>query len=128
MRHGIRQSDLAAMLGYEQSYVSALEIGTKGPPTEEFVSKLTSVLELNDEDRNLLAIAVRESQRKYVIPVDASAEAFRMYRDLWDSLVDLHPTQMQIIRDVIRLKKQLVVGSPPEQGRIQRRRKEVAET
>ena len=37
LRHQIRQSELAELLGYEQSYISALEIGAKGPPTEEFV-------------------------------------------------------------------------------------------
>lgn len=37
LRHQIRQAELAELLGYEQSYISALEIGAKGPPTEEFV-------------------------------------------------------------------------------------------
>ena len=32
-RHGLRQIDLAELLGYEQTYLSALEVGAKGPPT-----------------------------------------------------------------------------------------------
>jgi predicted transcriptional regulator len=35
MRLEIRQAELAALVGYEQSYISALEVGLKGPPTEE---------------------------------------------------------------------------------------------
>jgi predicted transcriptional regulator len=34
LQHQIRQSELAELLGYEQSYISALEVGIKGPPTE----------------------------------------------------------------------------------------------
>ena len=45
MRHEIRQSELAELLGYEQSYISALEIGAKGPPTPEFIEKLILALE-----------------------------------------------------------------------------------
>ena len=39
LQHQIRQSELAELLGYEQSYISALEVGIKGPPTDEFVRK-----------------------------------------------------------------------------------------
>jgi transcriptional regulator with XRE-family HTH domain len=46
MRHGIRQAELAEALGYEQSYISALEVGLKGPPTEVFVERLIQVLQI----------------------------------------------------------------------------------
>lgn len=46
MRHNIRQSELAERLGYEQSYISALEIGLKGPPGPDFVDRLIAALEL----------------------------------------------------------------------------------
>jgi predicted transcriptional regulator len=35
MQHGICQTVLADMIGYEQTYISALEVGKKGPPTQE---------------------------------------------------------------------------------------------
>jgi len=50
MRFEIRQADLAELVGYEQSYISALEVGSKGPPTPEFIDKLVSVLELSGSD------------------------------------------------------------------------------
>jgi hypothetical protein len=46
MRHGIRQNELAELIGYDQTYISALEVRLKGPPTSEFVDKLVTTLPL----------------------------------------------------------------------------------
>lgn len=46
MRHGIRQTELAQILGYEQGYLSALELDKKGPPTQEFIQKLINRFKL----------------------------------------------------------------------------------
>ena len=46
VRHGLRQVELAKLVGYEQSYISALEVGLKGPPTDEFVERLTAAIPL----------------------------------------------------------------------------------
>ncbi|PYE26357.1 helix-turn-helix protein [Paraburkholderia silvatlantica] len=46
LRCNLRQSDLAERLGYEQSYLSSLEVGRKGRPTREFVLKLVEALNL----------------------------------------------------------------------------------
>ncbi|WP_310317448.1 helix-turn-helix domain-containing protein [Paraburkholderia terricola] len=39
LRSALSQTDLAKKLGYEQAYVSALELGTK-PPSTEFLERL----------------------------------------------------------------------------------------
>ncbi|MDE1712018.1 helix-turn-helix transcriptional regulator (plasmid) [Chromobacterium amazonense] len=49
--YGVRQVKLAEWLGYEQSYISALEIGTKEPPTAEFVQRLRELIDLSSCDR-----------------------------------------------------------------------------
>ncbi|WP_408733133.1 helix-turn-helix domain-containing protein [Burkholderia cenocepacia] len=36
--------DLAEAMGFEQSYVSALELGIKGPPSRDFVDRLARYL------------------------------------------------------------------------------------
>jgi transcriptional regulator with XRE-family HTH domain len=92
-RLGIRQADLAGMLGYEQSYLSALEIGAKGPPTEEFVSKLISVLRLNDEESAALIKAAQRSKRKFLLPNDAPTDIFDMCCELWEEISTLHPAE-----------------------------------
>lgn len=45
-KSGLRQVELAERMGYEQSYLSALELGVKGPPPTEFIDeKERSMLE-----------------------------------------------------------------------------------
>ena len=51
MRHGMRQGDLAEAMGYEQTYISALEIGSKGPPTDEFIERAIKALQLGDAEQ-----------------------------------------------------------------------------
>lgn len=74
LQHQIRQSELAELLGYEQSYISALEVGIKGPPTEEFVEKLITALDLPPTAQLELREAIAASDRKLVRiqPVDAT--------------------------------------------------------
>lgn len=63
MKYGICQEALADLIGYEQTYISALERGTKGPPTEEFVKKLISKLNLPVDEQNRLQEALAASNR-----------------------------------------------------------------
>ena len=51
IKSGLRQKELADLLGYEQSYLSALELGLKGPPNREFAGQLIRVLELDEEEQ-----------------------------------------------------------------------------
>ncbi|WP_240989704.1 helix-turn-helix domain-containing protein, partial [Cupriavidus taiwanensis] len=56
LRSGLRQHELAKLLGYEQAYVSAIELGAK-PPSEEFLGRLDRGLSLNDRDNLEMRIA-----------------------------------------------------------------------
>jgi transcriptional regulator with XRE-family HTH domain len=125
VRLGIRQSELAPILGYEQSYLSALEVGIKGPPTEEFISKLASALDLDDAERSALTEAAEESNRKFQLPHDAPMEVFKMCNELWKEIQTLHPAEVQMIRDVLHLKRKLQMDQHVEPFRTRlRRRKE----
>lgn len=103
MRCRMRQEELARRLGYKQSYLSALEVGTKGPPNEEFLARLIESLDLSGSEQSALECAVRDSQRKYIIPNTAPAELFLMMRELWEALETLPPAHIQVIRGVIAL-------------------------
>ena len=81
LRHQIRQSELAELLGYEQSYISALEVGIKGPPTEEFVQKLITTLALPPSAQLELKEAVAASDRKLSIPADSPQSHYRMLKE-----------------------------------------------
>ncbi len=68
MHHGIYQTVLADKSGYEQTYFSALEVGKKGSPTQEFVEKLISALNLSGEERDrLLKASIIDTSIKLVI-------------------------------------------------------------
>ncbi|OYX29924.1 MAG: transcriptional regulator, partial [Hydrogenophilales bacterium 32-62-9] len=71
-RHGLRQQEMAEQLGYEQAYISAIELGKKSP-SEDLLRKLAKEMDLSDSDQEALSLAVKESKRKYVLPNEAIA-------------------------------------------------------
>ena len=81
MKHGICQTVLADMLGYEQTYISALEVGKKGPPTKEFVDKLIVALNLTAEEQEHLLEAAEASCRKLIIDNDMPQDVYWLLRD-----------------------------------------------
>ena len=117
-RHRASQKNLAKLIGYEQGYISGLEIGRKGPPNEEFIVALITGLNLGIEEQATLRQVVQESQRKYIMPSDASAEVFRMVHELWHEMENLHPAQIRMIRDVLHLRNDLRMPNRSEPGRI----------
>lgn len=117
-RYRISQKELANLIGYEQGYISGLEIGRKGPPNEEFITKLITGLNLDAEEQMALHQAVQESQRKYILPGDASADVFRMVYELWSEMESLHPAQIRMIRDVLYLRNELSAPNRAESGHI----------
>lgn len=102
-RLGVRQGELAKLLSYDQSYLSALEIGQKGPPTPEFVERLAKTLELSEEEQRVLFAAAEASERKLMISPKADEEVFLLLRDLRDKLPLLSAAQVRVMREVLRL-------------------------
>jgi len=126
LRHQIRQSELAELLGYEQSYISALEVGIKGPPTEEFVNKLVVALALPLSEQETLWEIIAASDRKLAIPADSPQPLYWMLKGLRDQLENLHPLQVKLIQDALAMRGSLLDPSPEPIRRIKRRRSEEA--
>jgi predicted transcriptional regulator len=101
MSLSIHQVGLAELLGHEQSYISALEAGTKGPPTPEFIERLIEVLSLSEEQQKKLHQAVEASQRKLIIPSDVPEDICWKVQDLRRHLNTLCPAEINIIREII---------------------------
>lgn len=101
-RLGVRQGELADLLGYDQSYLSALEIGQKGPPTPEFVDRLAKALELSEEEQRVLLATADASERKLTISPKADEEIYLLLRDLRDKLPQLSAAQIRVIREMLR--------------------------
>jgi transcriptional regulator with XRE-family HTH domain len=103
MRHGIRQNELAALSGYDQTYISALEVGLKGPPTPEFVEKLISTLPLTATEADEIRAAAKASDRKLVLEPDAHPDIYWMLDTMRQRLDRLHPAQARMIRELLNL-------------------------
>lgn len=102
-RFGLRQTKLAEMLGYEQSYISGLELGTKNPSNQEFIARLSSAFKMTTQEQEELAKVVKQSQQRFVIPREAHPEAFRFCSELWDKIDRIPLPQLQAIRAVLNL-------------------------
>lgn len=127
LRNNLRQSELAEVLGYEQSYISALEVGLKGPPTDEFIERLIKVLSISQTEQDQLRNVARASQRKLVIDLDAPPDIYWLLKDLRDEVKRLSPVQIRVIRDVLTFKSALSENLHEPAFRLKRRRKEEAQ-
>jgi transcriptional regulator with XRE-family HTH domain len=123
MQRGIRQTELSDLIGYEQTYISALEIGKKGPPTPEFVERLITALDLKGEEREHLLKAVEASNRKLVIDSDMPQDVFWMLHELRDRVSDLTLAEIQLIRQVLKLKESYGNSYVEPGYRLHRRKK-----
>lgn len=126
VRHGLRQADLAERIGYEQSYISALEVGLKGPPNDEFLDRLTTALSLSEIERGELRVAANASQRKLVIDADASPEVFWLLTALREGIDRFSPAKMRAIQAVVSMPDVVDSAQQPMMRRVRRRLKEEA--
>ena len=127
MRHNVRQVELAELLGYEQSYISALEVGLKGPPAQEFIERLKAALPLSSTEQQELLTAVDASQRKLVLDSDTPQDVYWLLKELREAVQQLSPVHVRMIRDVLSLRAAVVsAGFVEPTPRLKRRTKEVA--
>lgn len=99
----LRQKDAAELLGYEQSYLSALETGAKGPPKHDFIERLTRGYALDNFERMALEEALSQSTRTLVLPKDASADEFQILKKLKKQAGRLQKRQITLINIALDL-------------------------
>lgn len=125
-RQGISQIELAELIGYEQTYISAIEVGKKGPPTPAFVERLILALDLSSEEQDRLRVALDASQRKMVIDGEMPQNVFWMFSELRHRVSELTPVQIQLICQVLTLKETLNKEYTEPAHRLKRRKKQEA--
>ncbi len=118
LRNNLRQHELAELLGYEQAYVSALELGTRGA-SKELLDALAARMSLSDKDRAALSQAVSESGRRFVLPAEVPTDTYRFCHELWEKIGDLHPAVIQAMRELVRLED--VMSDQPRSPLYRRR-------
>jgi transcriptional regulator with XRE-family HTH domain len=104
-------------MGYRQAYLSAVELGEKGPPNWVFMERLCSALGLNDAELAQVREAAEASERKIVLSVDSPPEAYWMLSELRKTIATLKPVQYRLICEVLRLPQSLQASDVPDAGR-----------
>ena len=127
LQHGVRQKDLANRMGYEQAYISFIELDVKGPPPEAFIQQFCKVLNLSEVEAEKLYETAEASQRKLEIDGETHPDIFWMLQDIRKNLNSLSTVQIQLIRQILSIKENLKEIPMVEPRRIKRRvRQEVA--
>lgn len=120
LRVGMTQLDLAHDMGYEQAYVSALELGIRSP-SQEFLAVLVTKLEMNEQDRNELEVAIADSRRRFVLTPEASTKTFRFCNALWERLDRLHPAVVDAMHNMLIVADQVSERPVCQPTRLKRR-------
>lgn len=116
----LRQSEAAEMLGYEQTYISALEVGSKGPPPDAFVERVVRVFGLDEASEQRFRDAHQASQRRVVIPADAPENVYLLVNELRQQIDHLHPAQIELMRVALKFPQAIAVA-PVRFERMRRR-------
>lgn len=125
LRIGMTQLDLAHSIGYEQAYVSSIELGSKSP-SNEFLAKLVAELKLGAKDRQGLELALKASRRRYVLPPEVSTETYSFCSDLWDKIERLHPAVLDAMHLLLKVEDQVTERPRYQPTRLRRRSKQEA--
>lgn len=103
LSRGYRQKALAHELGYEPSYLSALERSEKGPPRQDFIQRLIKGLNLDEIEQRELVAALDASRRQISLPAKASEAEYDLIRKLEKQLGQLQPLQIQLIEMALKI-------------------------
>ena len=118
-RRGLRQQELADLVGCDRSYLSALENDLKHAASDTLVRELSSALELPDGEASALATARERSRRTYVVPADTPMQGYDLVYELFDRLEGLSELQIQAMRAVLQMGDRSKASGV--EGRIRRR-------
>lgn len=99
----MRQREFADALGVDQSYVSAIEAGTKAIPSDMFLQNMIGALNLNPDEQLEFRRVVEISSRKFTLPIDASPKMYELWHEYHRSSLNLQTGQIDILLNVLRL-------------------------
>lgn len=123
-RHKIRQTDLAKLLGYTASHVSAVALGVRAP-TQEFIERIHAALRLSEAELEEMQRAAIASRRwRLLIEPDAPAEVYWLLEQLRQNAGRLQPEQIKLMECVIQMKmpaqtaRRASPGSPNHAGPV----------
>ena len=113
---GLKQKDLAELMGIGTSYLCALESGRKEPPSPTQLARMATALQLNHDEQRALIEVADLSRRNLEIPTEASAEEYEVAHALVDRLGQLTHEEVDLIKLVLKIntKRQIALPSSAE--------------
>jgi transcriptional regulator with XRE-family HTH domain len=117
LRRGMKQKEVAELLGYEQSYLSSLEKGFKGAPRRAFIDRLIAEMSLDAQEIRELNEVLKLSHRQVFIPASAPAAEYEIWHALRQMSGSLDPDQLSLIK--LLLKVMMPKDSTVQPGFIQ---------
>lgn len=123
---GLTQLELAGMMGYEQAYVSAMELGLK-PPSREYVQRLAKALGLQARDLEELEAERQQSNRRFVLPTEVPTSTYRFCNDLWGRIGTLHPAVISAMHQLLAVQDEVAQRPRLVATRVRRKTKTEAQ-
>ncbi len=102
MSRNLTQKEAAEALGYEQSYLCALENGKKNAPQVAFINQMEKKLQLNEQEKNLLLDSLQRSCRRFLLPVGVSEQEYELFNELKNHWGSLSEAQVNLIKLVLQ--------------------------
>lgn len=102
-KHELAQGAFADRLGYRQSYISALECGSKLPKDRELVRKIVQTLSLDDAEEATLQDAFEVSRHFSLPPQGAPAAAYRLCALFSEALQGLSAADAKALSAMLEL-------------------------
>lgn len=101
---GLKQVELAELVGIKASYVSVLERGHKGAPSKYVLKKIIEKLHLSEQEQKALLHDAEISDFTLKIPTGISRSEFELIHQLKNVLGSLNEDQILIMKTVLNIK------------------------
>lgn len=102
---GLQQQRLADEIGVNSGYLSNLENGRKGPPSDSILARIGIVLRLTEDEKNKLTTKAKQSQQSFKIPSQAAEHEYILVEQLWQRLGTISAEEAEILSKVLQLTK-----------------------
>ena len=122
MQAGLKQLELASLMGYEQAYVSAIELGLKAP-SREFLERIAKALKLGERDQAELELAEQQSKRRFVLPSEVPTSTYKFCNALWDRIDVIHPAVIDAMYQMLRVEDEIADKPRFKATRVRRKQK-----
>lgn len=97
---GLTQAALAARIGVDDTYISAVETGRRTPDGSPFLEMLGRALEFDSNRIHQLFNVARRSQRFFRLPEELSPRKHAVFMAIAEDLPQLSPEDVEVIASV----------------------------